>query len=494
MKLIPSFVVALILATPFASRALDRVSVSASGVANNGDSYNGNISDDGDKIVFSSKSSTLVSGDGNGFDDVFVYIISTNTLSLISRSTAGNPANGHSRAPRISGNGQFVVYESGATDLVSGFVDGNGTSMFDEVPDIFVHDLNVGTTSLVSLSNTDSPSQKGCVAPAISFTGQYVVFQGGAGLANNTTADFPRQIYVRDLTNGSTTLVSVDVNGATGTSESARPSISADGNLIVFNTQADLLDGGDTNTKNSAPVTDVYLRDVSGMSTEIVSIGAASQQGDDTSWIASISGDGNLVAFTSEATNFASGGIEDRSKIFVRDRMASTTTRISTSRSGGDPDAFSDFPSFSSDGHYLVFQSGASDLLPPSVDTNSRTDIYHYDLDTTNLTRISVADSGTQGNFDSNGGAVSNTGLVVFNTRSVGFAPGDNDNFTDVFATFSRPQTGNVEMNAVLKKALQQKIKKLKKKQKALKKSGNTAKAKKFARKIKKLAKQVKLL
>lgn len=490
------------MAAPAASNALDRVSVSSAGAANNGDSFGGSISDDGDTIVFSSASSALVPGDGNGKNDIFVYKVSSDTLTLISRSTTGVPANDNSGAPSISGDGRYVVFESGATDLVENFVDGNGTSQFDDVPDIFVHDLNDGTTSLVSLSNTDSPSLQSCKAPTINTTGQFVAFQAGAGLANDTEFDFPRQIYVRDLTNGTTTLVSVDTNGTAGSAESHRPDISADGTLIVFDTQSDLLDGGDTNEKNMAPVTDVYLREVANATTTLISLGNADQQGDDISWKANISGNGDLVAFTSEATNFEpSGAIADRSKVFLRDRGGAmeTTTRISTSVSGGDPDANTELPSFSANGSYLVFQSGASNLLAPGIDTNGEFDIYYYDLNSMGLTRISVADSGAQGNAGSYGPNVSNDGRVVFNTRSTGFSASDNDAVNDVYATINRPGSPTTPptgapVDFAAKQALQAKVEKLQKKLKALKRSGKKAKAKKFAKKIKRLNKLLKAL
>ena len=121
------------------------------------------ISADGSKVAFRSGASDLVAGfvDNNGGNtDLFLYDVATGVTTLVSEGAVlGQGGDGFSGESRISDDGGKIVFQSGATDLVSGITDGNSTS------DIFLHDVATGVTTLVSESSTS-----GNTADAFSFS------------------------------------------------------------------------------------------------------------------------------------------------------------------------------------------------------------------------------------------------------------------------------------------------------------------------------------
>src|SRR5690606_37446652 len=137
--------------------------------------------------------------------------------------SAGAQANGGSRDPAISGNGRYVVYESSATNLVGG--DTNGA------PDIFRYDRTTGQTIRVNLTHDGSQASFNSTDPDISADGTRVAFASTASnLVPGDTA--PNDAFVRDLTAGTTTKVSLSTGGAQGNDNSYLPAISPDGSHV----------------------------------------------------------------------------------------------------------------------------------------------------------------------------------------------------------------------------------------------------------------------
>ncbi len=102
-----------------------RVSVTTAGTeASGGDSTYSAISSDGVYITFSSRATNLVVGDTNGYSDVFVRNTATDLTQRISKATGGAQADGHSDFPVLSSNGRYIVYSSAATNLVTGDTNG----------------------------------------------------------------------------------------------------------------------------------------------------------------------------------------------------------------------------------------------------------------------------------------------------------------------------------------------------------------------------------
>src|SRR5260221_1304520 len=176
-------------------------------------------------------------------------------------------------------------------------------------------------------------------------------------------------------------------------------SISADGRYVAFVDNSTDLVQGDTNGFD-----DIFVRDRIAGTTERVSVATGGAQADGGSQLPSISADGRFVAFESAATNLVSGDTNGLDDVFVRDRVAGTTERVSLSTNGAQAYHLCELPSISADGRYVAFDSAAGGLVPG--DTNQRGDIFVRDRIAGTTERESVDSSGVQGSGDSQFAAV----------------------------------------------------------------------------------------
>jgi Ca2+-binding RTX toxin-like protein len=209
--------------------------------------------------VFDSDATNLVPGDTNNSSDVFVRDLLTNTTTSVSVDSAGNQGNGYSFGGSISTDGRFVAFDSDATNLVPG--DTNNGS------DVFVRDRLTNTTTRVSVDSAGNEANNDSGTPSISADGRFVAFTSFAtNLAPGDTKN-QSQIFVRDRLTNTTTLLSVDSIGNPGNTPvpsgrylgyigSSTPSISADGRLVVFHSDATNLVPGDTNNTRDIFVAD----------------------------------------------------------------------------------------------------------------------------------------------------------------------------------------------------------------------------------------------
>ena len=170
--------------------------------------------------------------------------------------------------------------------------------------------------------------------------------------------------------------------------------------------------------------------------TELVSVNTAGQEGNGNSFDPSLSGDGHYVAFESIATNLANGVGSDH--VFVRDRVAHTTTAVDVSTSGQLASSFSFDALISRDGSHVAFFSNAANLV--AGDTNGKGDVFERDLKTGTTVRVSVKSNGKEPhNSDSFPDAISANGrYVAFETRApnlTGVRHGPNTIFVHNLAT-----------------------------------------------------------
>jgi Tol biopolymer transport system component len=302
--------------------------------------------------------------------------------------------------------------------------------------DIFVRDRQVGTTERVSIA-TNGTQANGSSGNSInglemSATGRYVAFSSGATNLVPGGTNGKVQIFVRDRQAGTTSLVSMSSSGIQGNEDSSHPAISADGRYVAFSSFAtNLAPGGIIGTQA------VFVRDLQAKTTKRVSASSSGAQGkgaSDESWI---SGDGRYVVFYSGASNLVSGDTNGTSDVFVRDRQAKTTKRVSVSSSGAQGNEGS-YPglvgrAITQDGRYVVFWSFASNLV--SGDTNGAPDVFVRDRQAKTTKRVSVSSSCAQGNDDSVGLAISGTDgrFVAFGSHATNLVPGDTNDAVDIF-------------------------------------------------------------
>jgi hypothetical protein len=275
------------------------------GVAND-ISFEPDVSTDGRYVTFWSHASNLVGGDTNGAADVFWYDRLAQTMFRVSVDSNGEQGNDDSLKPRISGNGQRIVFESYASNLVPG--DGNGYK------DIFVHDRSTGHTQRVSVSSVGAEANGESSEPAISANGEVVAF---VSLANNLVANDNnglRDVFVRHLPGNQTTLASLNTAGQQTNGLSLEPALSADGRYVTFRSQAaNLADPPAANWQ-------IYRRDRLEATTVRVSLSSAGHTANGDSMRSALSASGRFITFASEASNLVASDTNERRDIFVRDQ------------------------------------------------------------------------------------------------------------------------------------------------------------------------------
>lgn len=328
-----------------------RVSESTTHGQGNGVSDDSYVSADGRFVTYRSTSSNLVAGDTNGVMDVFVHDRLTETTTRASLDAAGVQGNAQSDDSAISADGRYVVFRSQASNFVTG--DTNGTSW-----DIFRKDLQTGAIVRVSTSSSGAQSNGGSHDPVVSADGRYVAFRSSAANLVAGDANGQQDIFRKDVETGTTVLVSVSSTGVQGNALADDPQISDDGNRIAFHSDATNLVATDTNAAR-----DVFVRDVSAGTTVRVSISSSGTQGNGASAEASISGDGTTVAFQSDASNLVGSDTNAKTDVFVRVLATGVTSRVSVSASGTQQTKASEEPSLSGDGSIIAFDSLGSGLV-----------------------------------------------------------------------------------------------------------------------------------
>ncbi len=278
----------------------ERVSVDDAGNEAGDASYEPAISADGRYVVFRSTASNLVAGDTNGLMDIFVRDRQNSTTSRVSMSSAGAQGNGSSYEPAISGDGRLIAFRSSASNLVSG--DTNGVS------DIFIRDTQAGTTTRASVSSTGSQGNGASYEAALSAGGGFVAFRSHASNLVSGDTNATDDVFVRDIQGGTTERVSKDSAGTQGNGFSGAPDVSSDGSFVAFRSVATNLVTVDTNG-----AADVFLHDERTARTVRVSVDSWDSQGNGASDYPSVSADGGLTAFHSAATNlvFDTNGATD---------------------------------------------------------------------------------------------------------------------------------------------------------------------------------------
>ncbi len=295
-------------------------------------------------------------------------------VELVSRTeiAAHIDADGSATGPAgVSANGRFVVFSSNASNLVA--------DDHNDVADLFLHDLDTGTTERVNLANDGSEAEMPASTRAgVSDDGRYVVFSSGATLTMEPTSGYS-QIYRRDRVTGTTQLLSRGGNGLPGNGGSYVGNISADGRYTVFSSYSAF--GA---PPNGYP--QIYRHDAVGNTLELVSATAAGTPGSSVSEEPQISDDGRYVLFVSRSTDLVAGDTNASVDLFLRDMQLATTQRVSVSSNGSqlaEPGGvLSDFSLdcsvnlLSGDGRYVVFATYAA---ADPADTNGALDIYRFD-------------------------------------------------------------------------------------------------------------------
>ena len=360
----------------------------------------------------------------------------TPSTARVSVSSAGGQGDRDSYAAGISADGHYVLINSQARNLVPG--DTNGRY------DVFVHNRGTGTTTRVSVTTGGvqaKPSSNpwgGSIGDGLSANGRLILFESDA--PNLVSGDTNRvaDIFLHDQGSGVTERVSVSSKGRQANGPSGFGRISSDGRYVAFSSLASNLVPGDTNR-----LSDIFVRDLATGKTTRVSVTSRGGQArcglpycESTEPV--LSAHGRYVAFESSATNLVPGDTNKLSDVFVHDRRTGKTTRVSVTGAGkqGGRDRTnngSNAPEISADGRYVVFHSADSNLV--AGDTNRTFDIFVHDRRTGKTSRISISSGGAQANGENLGGlTISADGrYVAFTSLASNLVAGDSNDITDVF-------------------------------------------------------------
>jgi len=335
-----------------------------------------NLSADGRYAVFHSYVDILIPGQSP--PGYFIWDSRTLYMDWISGGTG---------TPTVSDDGQTVAYRD----------DGEWSAG----PGIFA-----GST-LVSVGLGGAAANGVCgEGPQVSGNARFVAFACSATNLVRGDTNGVADIFVRDRQAATTQRVNLGPGGAQANAASFLNSISPDARYVVFTTTASNLVAGDTNG-----VADVFLRDRRTGVTERISLRNGGGQANGASRRGFVSGDGRYVVFTSEATNVVVGDTNGVADVFVRDRVARTTERLSVNPSGVQGNRASDASGISADGRYVALVSAATNLI--SGDANPGADAFVLDRDTGRFELASVSTDGVQGKGNTTYASLSRNGHVI---------------------------------------------------------------------------------
>lgn len=278
------------------------------------------ISADGRFVAFQSTNGQLVENDTNGSADIFVYDRTDESIKRVSVASDGSEScacscgwpdtcngceyhwvNSH---PSISADGRYITF----TSFSYNFVDGD----LPDTPDVFVHDQQTGTTTIVSRASDGSLGNASSGEPSISADGNFIAFSSKANnlIAEDWNDQLDVFLWCRDT--GSLTRVSISTDGSEGNSYSSDPVINEDGSLIAFTSGATSLAAPDSNGFTY----DIFLHDRGHGITSILSSGLAAG-----SSRPAISSDGEYVSFTSGTDDIYLLNIEDGTRQLIDNNM-----------------------------------------------------------------------------------------------------------------------------------------------------------------------------
>jgi len=312
------------------------------------------ISGDGRWVAFESYAHDLAPGAvRTGIQNVFLRDLATGRTTLLS-AAPGRAGNGDSGAPTIDAAGERVAFESRADDLVPD--DHNGHA------NVFVWDRASNSIRRASLDGAGTELPTGSGAPSISADGTRVAF-----ILAGTRGGDCQDAYVKDLTSGALTLASVATDSAGGCGTVQDVTLSGDGRHVAFATSWPLSPAARDSTL------EVYLRDLSKGTTTMVSTPQPRRMAEQLPGIAevraesygpSLSRDGRWVAFTSFADDLSTDHVARTNNAYLKD-MATGTVRMIAAVAGRPLPTGSSYAAvITPDAAHVAFASSAQNLVP----------------------------------------------------------------------------------------------------------------------------------
>jgi hypothetical protein len=371
----------------------------------------------GDRVFFVS-SEPLAQADGDDAFDVYVRELGPGETTLVSVPAASCPD---------CGNGANGAVFQGASSDGSVAVFSTAESLAgedgDEAEDIYARDVVGEATSLVSTAGSCPTESCPPTFGGVSANGAHVLFETNDRIADGVDLDSSSDVY--DWSGGTPVLVSTGPQGPNGIPDAVFDGTSANGGVVAFSTTEALVD------EDTDSTTDVYLR--SGGETTLVSTGPAATGLPQPAAFHRLSADGTGVVFNT-AEPLTDGDLDHRQDVY--ERSGATTTLLSTGPAGGNGAFDAAFAGLSADGQHVLFDT-AEPLASQDTDTSS--DIYERHGGTTAW--VSTGQIGQSGSFDPSFTGVSDAGEHALFITSERLAVDDLDTENDVY---DRSDTGTL--------------------------------------------------
>lgn len=224
--------------------------------------------------------------------------------------------------------------------------------------------------------------------------------------------------------------VATDYQGNQAAGRSSGGTVSWDGRFVVFESAAPNLVPGDTNG-----VSDIFFKDTANGLITRISTSPDGSQLNGRSWAPKMTPDGHYVSFQSAATNLVPGDNNAVEDVFVLNVWTGQSALASASSGGAPGNAVSELPTISTNGRFVAYRSQATNLVPG--DTNGVTDVFVRDTWSNTTTRVSTSSAGNQANGQSGvtyGAWMAGGGShVVFESDADNLVPGDTNGARDIF-------------------------------------------------------------
>lgn len=366
-------------------------SSSASGVPSNGYSMQGGFSPDGTQLLFWSRSTNIVPGATSGFSELYLKDLATGAVSVV--STDGNGVEGNSDSSVPNNSGQILMFSPDGTQVVfesaatSLVVGANGHQQ------IFVKNLTTGAITIVSVDANGNQGNANSMNFTFSPDGTQVAFDSAATnlISGGTTGN---QVFVKNLATGAVTLVSADPNGVLGNGASSYPVFSPDGTQVAFASTSTNLAAAGTNTHSQ-----IYVKNLQSGAIAVASADANGNEANNDSLYPMFSPDGSKLAFNSISTNLVPNVPSFNSEVYVKDLTAGTITLVSTDSNGVPANGNStQLGAFSPDSTKITFQSASTNLVSGA---NGASQVFVKDLIAGTVTLVSASGAGVIGNSNS---------------------------------------------------------------------------------------------
>jgi Tol biopolymer transport system component len=396
------------------------------------------LSGDGRFVAFTSRAA-LVPEDTNHRADIYLLDRQGDTLTLVTRSFDGTPANADSFVPRISGDGRVIAFDSAATRLVPG--DAN------DRPDVFLWYRETGRVERISVSGRGEEGNNWSTLPSISADGHVIAFESSATNLVDASDENGAQrdifVYRADIKRLSRENLTSDGRQlAAGSSFGS--AISGNGRVIAFTSDAPLgcpvVESSARATGHVKALFHVYIRDLETGRTTCMSRRNNGHAGNGHSYSATLDRDGLRLAYVTDATNL---GFQDRNgsrDVVVQDVRSGAISLVSRAANGRPANGPSWHPALSANGQFVAFDSNASDLLcqrrcsDEKKDINLLSDVYLFDIAAQAMHRLSGGNP-LEWWAASRGPALDDTGSVAAFSSTQPIAPDDLSGDEDLFIT-----------------------------------------------------------